>query len=205
MTKSFTLKFFSSHREQKSQTFIIIILNKISILLYLHCQPKEKHSLLVFCPRIRTTLEDLRGNMTDVGLESGVQKKSSQPQWNNAEQSQRRGSLQVAAYSLQLRNACYVKSKIIGDTGLASQTTTNPSASADIELPRGFSLARLCNALQDIFHLQHGTKMTSLVNAIRPEVLKPNFALIYTLDNTLKEQRGFQKVVEYTYRPFSSL
>lgn len=113
MTKSFTLKFFSSHREQKSQTFIIIILNKISILLCLHCQPKEKHSLLVFCPRIRATLEDLRGNMTDVGLESGVQKKSSQPQWNNAEQSQRRGSLQVAYIPFSLGMLVMLNQKLL--------------------------------------------------------------------------------------------
>lgn len=60
--------------------------------------------------------------------------------------------------------------------------------------------------------------MTSLMDVIRLQVLKPNFALIYTLGNTLKEKRGFQKVVcvciyiyvylyihIHTHTPFSSL
>lgn len=165
--------------EQKSKTFIIIqhhmTHKKISILLWLHCQPKDKHvfSIVLFCPRI--ALEYLRGNTTDVALESGIEQKSSYPQCNNAELPQRKGSLQVAAYSLHLRSACYIKSKNIEGTGLASQSITNPSVPVQILNYLGDSLWLDCvMLLQGSFLLQHGTKMTSLIDVMRLQVLKPN-------------------------------
>lgn len=48
--------------------------------------------------------------------------------------------------------------------------------------------------LQGSFLVQHGTKMTSLVDVNRFEVLKPNFAFIYTLGNTQKSKEDFKRL-----------
>lgn len=48
--------------------------------------------------------------------------------------------------------------------------------------------------LQGSFLVQRGTKMTSLVDVNRFEVLKPNFAFIYTLGNTQKSKEDFKRL-----------
>lgn len=48
--------------------------------------------------------------------------------------------------------------------------------------------------LQGSFLVQCGAKMTSLVDANRFEVLKPNFAFIYTLGNTQKSKEDFKRL-----------
>lgn len=83
------------------------------------------------------------------------------------------------------------------ETGLASQTTTNLSRRASVQilnyLEDSLWLEVCVMFFQGSFLSHHGTKKNAetmkLVDVIRLKVLKPNLALIYTLGNAQKKSK----------------
>lgn len=133
-----------------------------------------------------------------VCLEPRIQTEISQPQRNDAEQSERRGSLQVAAYSLHLRSACYDKSKNYWRHWFGITDYNQPIClCADIELPWGFSLVRLCNALVGQLSCAMWRKDDKPRGCEQIWSIKAKFCIHLHSGQYSKEQRGFQKVVEH--------